>query len=69
LQGVVDHRGGYSLPFAYTHEELGTMIGAGRVAVTRALRELQEEGAVELRRRRIHVKDPESLQRVADQER
>ena len=68
-EGVVDRRGGYSLPSAYTHEELGAMVGANRVAVTRALGKLQEEGAVEMRRRRIHVKDPESLQRVADQER
>jgi CRP-like cAMP-binding protein len=34
-EGVVDRRGGYSLPDAYTHEELGAMVGAGRVAVTR----------------------------------
>jgi hypothetical protein len=39
------------------------------VAVTRALGRLQEEGAVEMRRRRIHVRDPEALRRVADQRR
>jgi len=65
-EGVVDRRGGYRLSFAYTHEELGAMVGAGRVAVTRALRELQEEGALELRRRRIHVGDREALRRVAE---
>jgi hypothetical protein len=37
--------------------------------VSRAMRRLQEEGAVEVRRRRIHVGDPEALRRVADQER
>jgi CRP/FNR family transcriptional regulator, cyclic AMP receptor protein len=68
-EGVVDRRGGYSLPAAYTHEELGAMVGAGRVSVTRALGELQEEGALELKRRRIHVKDPEELRRIADRER
>jgi CRP/FNR family transcriptional regulator, cyclic AMP receptor protein len=68
-EGVVDRRGGYSLPSAYTHEELGAMIGAGRVAVTRALGKLQEEGAVQLRRRRIHVGDPKGLRYLADQER
>jgi DNA-binding transcriptional regulator YhcF (GntR family) len=68
-EGVVDRRGGYKLPAAYTHEELGTMIGANRVAVTRALGRLQEEGVVELRRRRIHVRDQEALQRIAEQER
>jgi CRP-like cAMP-binding protein len=65
-EGVVDRRGGYRLPAAYTHEELGAMVGAGRVAVTRALRELQEEGALELRRRRIHVGDRDALRRVAE---
>ena len=68
-EGVVDRRGGYVLPSAYTHEELGAMIGAGRVAVTRALGSLQEEGAVELRQRIIHVRDREALRRIADQER
>jgi CRP-like cAMP-binding protein len=68
-EGVVDRRGGYGLPSAYTHEELGAMIGAGRVAVTRALGSLQEEGAVELRQRIIHVRDREALRGIADQER
>jgi CRP/FNR family cyclic AMP-dependent transcriptional regulator len=68
-EGVVDRRGGYSLPSAYTHEELGAMVGAGRVAVTRALGSLQEEGAVELRQRIIHVRDREALRGIADQER
>jgi DNA-binding transcriptional regulator YhcF (GntR family) len=45
------------------------MIGANRVAVTRALGRLQDEGVVELRRRRIHVRDQEALQRIAEQER
>ncbi len=68
-EGVVDPGGGYRLPSAYTHEELGTMIGAGRVAVTRALGELQGEGALEMRSRRIRVRDRETLQRIADRER
>jgi CRP/FNR family cyclic AMP-dependent transcriptional regulator len=42
-EGVVD-REGQKLPAAYTHEELGTMIGAGRVTVSRAFKELREEG-------------------------
>jgi DNA-binding transcriptional regulator YhcF (GntR family) len=66
---VVYRRGGYKLPAAYTHEELGTMIGANRVAVTRALGRLQDEGVVELRRRRIYVRDQDALQRIAEQER
>jgi DNA-binding transcriptional regulator YhcF (GntR family) len=45
------------------------MIGAERPAVTRAFGRLQDEGAVELRRRRIYVRDPEALRRIAEQER
>ena len=54
------------IPRHYTHERLGTMIGANREAVTRAFGLLQEEGAVELRRRLIHVSDIEALRRAAD---
>jgi CRP/FNR family transcriptional regulator len=43
-EGVVDRRGGYGLPSAYTHEELGTMVGAGRLAVTRALGRSRRRG-------------------------
>jgi CRP-like cAMP-binding protein len=56
---------GYKIPSHYTHERLGTMIGANRVAVTRALGILQDEGVVELRRRLIHVPDIEALRRSA----
>ena len=53
------------IPHHYTHERLGTMIGANREAVTRAFGRLQDEGAVELRRRLIHIKDMEALSRAA----
>jgi CRP-like cAMP-binding protein len=53
------------IPHHYTHERLGTMIGANREAVTRAFSKLQDEGAIELRRRLIHVSDIEALRRVA----
>jgi CRP/FNR family cyclic AMP-dependent transcriptional regulator len=53
------------IPHHYTHERLGTMIGANREAVTRAFAKLQDEGAVELRRRLIHVRDIEALRRLA----
>jgi CRP/FNR family cyclic AMP-dependent transcriptional regulator len=66
-EGVVDRRGGCKLPTAYTHQELGTMIGAERVAVNKALGRLQSEGVVELRQRRIHVSDLEALRRLAEQ--
>jgi CRP/FNR family cyclic AMP-dependent transcriptional regulator len=56
---------GYRIPAHYTHERLGTMVGANRVAVTRAFGLLQDEGVVELRRRLIHVEDIEALRRSA----
>ena len=49
----------------YTHEHLGTMIGANREAVTRAFGHLQDEGALQLRRRLIYVEDLEALERAA----
>jgi CRP/FNR family transcriptional regulator len=56
---------GYRIPSHYSHERLGTMIGANREAVTRALGLLQDEGVVELRRRLIYVPDLEALRSSA----
>jgi CRP/FNR family cyclic AMP-dependent transcriptional regulator len=53
------------IPTRYTHEHLGTMIGANREAVTRAFGRLQDEGALQVRRRLIYVDDVEALERVA----
>jgi CRP/FNR family transcriptional regulator, cyclic AMP receptor protein len=57
---------GYRIPAHHTHQQLGDMIGANRVAITRAFGLLQDEGVVELRRRLIHVTDIEALKRVAE---
>ena len=53
------------IPTSYTHQHLGTMIGANREAVTRAFGRLQDEGAVQVRRRVIYVNDVDSLERAA----
>ena len=66
-EGVVSGED-YEIPTHYTHERLGTMVGAHRVAVTRAFRKLEEAGAVELRERRIHVKDIEALGHLAGEQ-
>ncbi len=42
------------------------MIGSGRVAVSQAFTSVREAGAVELRRRHIHVVDLEALKRAAE---
>jgi CRP/FNR family cyclic AMP-dependent transcriptional regulator len=57
--------GEISIPTRYTHEHLGTMIGANREAVTRAFGRLQDEGAVQLRRRLIYVEDVQALEKAA----
>jgi CRP/FNR family transcriptional regulator, cyclic AMP receptor protein len=67
-EGIVEGSGDLVIPYPYTHEQLGTIIGARRVAVTLAFRTLQDEGVVELRQRQIHVKDLNLLQRIAEQE-
>jgi CRP/FNR family transcriptional regulator, cyclic AMP receptor protein len=64
-EGIVS-REGVRIDTPYTHRQLGTMIGANREAVTRAMTELREEGAVEVVGRRIHIKDHEALERAAE---
>ncbi len=64
-EGVVSSES-YRIPNHYTHERLASMIGCKRVAVTRAFRKLEEGGAVELKDRRIIVKDKDALQDMAE---
>jgi CRP-like cAMP-binding protein len=61
----VKRPGEIGIPTRYSHEHLGTMIGANREAVTRAFGRLQDEGALQIRRRLIYVEDIEALERVA----
>ena len=63
-EGVVTSEG-YKVPTRSTHRQLATMIGSKRETVTKAFTLLQQAGAVELKWRRIYVKDIETLQRVA----
>ncbi len=58
-EGVVSNEG-LKISTRYTHEELAAMIGSRRVAITRALRDLKNNG-VEMRSRHIHVRDMEAL--------
>jgi CRP/FNR family transcriptional regulator, cyclic AMP receptor protein len=64
-EGIVTRRG-VRIDTRYTHRQLGTMIGAKRVAVTRALNDLVDKGAVEVVGRRIHLRDHEVLEREAE---
>ena len=58
---------GYKIPTRYTHQQLGSMIGANREAVTRAFARLRDAGVVQTRRRYIHVEDIEALERAAEE--
>ena len=64
-EGVVSSES-YRIPTHYTHEQLASMIGCKRVAVTRAFRKLEEGGAVQLKDRRIVVKDIDALKDLAE---
>ena len=64
-EGIVTGEGRYKIPTRYTHEQLATMIGAKRVAVTRAFSQLKETGALELDRRHICVRDTGALEIAA----
>ena len=65
-EGIVTGIGRYRLSTHYTHEQLPLMVGAKRVAVSRAMKGLREAGAVETGRRRIVVKNAEALGRIAN---
>lgn len=56
----------YRIPTRYTHNQLASMIGCKRVAVTRAFSRLQESGAVQLINRYIIVNDLDALKELAE---
>ncbi len=56
----------YKIPTRYTHQQLGSMIGANREAVTRALARLRESGALSVVRRYVHVEDIDILRRATE---
>jgi CRP/FNR family cyclic AMP-dependent transcriptional regulator len=53
------------IPTRYTHKQLSSMIGSNREAVTRAFGELQEGGSIEVKDRRVYVRDFDALRRSA----
>ena len=65
-EGVMTADKQIKIPTHYTHELLGTMIGAKREAVSRAFGNLQDLGAVQVLRRKIYLADIEALESVAD---
>ncbi|HEX6711270.1 MAG TPA: Crp/Fnr family transcriptional regulator [Rubrobacter sp.] len=63
-EGVVNS-GHTRIPTRYTHQQLGTMIGANREAVTNALISLRASGAITIVHRHIHVTDVQALKKIA----
>ena len=68
-QGITTADGGRMIPTRYTHQLLASMVGSNREALTRALGKLRKAGAVEVRNRRIHVTDADTLERLAEERR
>ncbi len=64
-EGLVTNES-YRIPTRYTHDQLASMIGCKRVAVSRAFSRLKEVGAVQLEERRIIVKDLDALRGLAE---
>jgi CRP/FNR family cyclic AMP-dependent transcriptional regulator len=66
VEGVgVMTKEGPMIPTRYTHNQLASMVGSQREAVTRAIAGLQEAGAIEVKGRRVYVRDFDALRRSA----
>jgi CRP/FNR family transcriptional regulator, cyclic AMP receptor protein len=57
------------IPVRYTHNQLASMVGSNREALTRAFARLRKAGAVEVRNRHIYLTDADVLERLAKAER
>ncbi len=68
-QGLVTGKDDRIIPSRYTHNQLASLLGSNREAVTRAFRKLRDAGAVEMRNRRIYITDAHVLVRLANAER
>ena len=65
-QGVLMSDGSRMIPTRYTHQQLASMAGSNREAITRAFGRLKKAGAVQIRDRHIYVTDANELQRYAE---
>jgi CRP/FNR family cyclic AMP-dependent transcriptional regulator len=65
-QGIITAESGCMIPTRYTHNQLASMVGSNREAVTRAFRKLRDAGAVELSNRHIYVTKADALERLAE---
>jgi CRP/FNR family transcriptional regulator len=68
-QGTTTANGSHMILTRYTHQQLASMVGSNREAVTRAFRRLRDAGAVQIEGRRVYVTDTRALERLANAER
>jgi CRP/FNR family cyclic AMP-dependent transcriptional regulator len=68
-EGIVTGDCRRKIPTRYTHQQLASMVGSNREAVTRAFGRLRGAGAVEIRDRYIYVTDADALERFAQAQR
>ena len=68
-QGTTTANGSHMIRTRYTHQQLASMVGSNREAVTRAFRRLRDAGAVQIEGRRVYVTDTRALERLANAER
>jgi CRP/FNR family transcriptional regulator len=66
-EGVMSKEGAL-IPTRYTHRQLASMIEANREAVTRAFAELLNGGCLEVKSRRVYVKDFDALRQCAGEQ-
>jgi CRP/FNR family transcriptional regulator, cyclic AMP receptor protein len=71
ILGLSEHQGGVTvngsrmIPTRYTHNQLASIVGSNREALTKALGRLKRAGGVEVKNRRIYVVDVDVLTRIA----
>ena len=65
-EGFVTGDRSRKIPTRHTHQQIASMVGSNREAVTRAFGKLRKAGAVELRDRQIYVTDVDTLNRHAN---
>jgi CRP/FNR family transcriptional regulator, cyclic AMP receptor protein len=68
-EGLVMDDGCRKIPTRYTHQQLASLVGSNREAVTRAMGRLRREGGVEVTNRYIYIVDIYALTRFAKLER
>ena len=65
-EGLITDDASRRIPTRYTHQQLASMVGSNREAVTRAFGRLRKAGAVEIRGRYIYVTDADALEHLAE---